>query len=241
MNEGYFDQSGHYIWQRTDKEDPWETELHHIELQKGKKVLAKKKKTIAEIDEEVPPPTRNQVNQWKSDLVALLEPRENVLHALKRLNPHSRKPHSKKGNEKKEKQEDSANMDPTVKIKFDRVTELADNLMSAGYHDVYSNVRELILDELKSQTPTRKRQSEDNEQPNSKRSKDTTDAGTPQTNPAPFTGGDFVWHEQSGMYLDPNTGWFHNPIDHTSQWFDENTQTFLVWDETTQSLQPKQK
>jgi len=32
----YFDQDGHYVWQRVDKEDAWEEELRDMAKQKGK-------------------------------------------------------------------------------------------------------------------------------------------------------------------------------------------------------------
>lgn len=120
MEDGYFDQDGHYIWRRSAKEDAWEEELRDMEQTNGKKVIAKKTKTIVELEEEAPPATRGEVLEWKKTVVScLLNNRDTVIRVLKLKNEN-----------------------------FNRLTEAADNLMSAGYYDVYSDTKEKMAADI---------------------------------------------------------------------------------------------
>jgi hypothetical protein len=75
------------------------------------KVIAKKTKTIVELEEEAPPATRGEVLEWKKTVVScLLNNRDTVIRVLKLKNEN-----------------------------FNRLTEATDTLMSAGYYGWFSN------------------------------------------------------------------------------------------------------
>eukprot|EP00301_Raphidiophrys_heterophryoidea_P003385 c11529_g1_i1.p1 GENE.c11529_g1_i1~~c11529_g1_i1.p1 ORF type:complete len:298 (+),score=74.74 c11529_g1_i1:29-922(+) len=151
MQHGYFDQEGNYVRQRIDREDEWELELKQVQEETGKKVIAKKRKTLVELEDEAQPATKNDVLQWLNQVTSVLNPGETVVKALKRLCPVQKRGGNNKPQQKKQKpnsgeEQTASSTDDQVAAKaaFDSLTEAADHLLSSGFHDIYSDKREKI-------------------------------------------------------------------------------------------------
>jgi len=134
--EGYFDRSGHYVENRFEKgvQDAW---LEEYDEKWAKKFKAQRKNTseqgttnAKEGGDDEQPASKGPADtvKLKKKLVSYLNEKENTLAALRR--------YSAKG--------PARDMD-----KFNTLTECADELLSLGFGDIYSDSKERIAAEIK--------------------------------------------------------------------------------------------
>ncbi|TDH73636.1 uncharacterized protein CCR75_008848 [Bremia lactucae] len=139
-DEGHFDDDGNYVWSKEAKkvqEDAW---LENISRQQmGAANSAKNRREIR--DEQVE--ETMTIEESTKILAMLLGPRENVLHALKRIG--SKKPSRiRPGEKRKQAQWSESELAQTAEEKeqFEQITEAADFLMRLGKVDVYVRTKE---------------------------------------------------------------------------------------------------
>ncbi|GLD98698.1 hypothetical protein PINS_up007415 [Pythium insidiosum] len=139
--EGHFDEDGHFIWKREEKavqEEAWLDGVDEDSINAARSAKACQQETDDLTEEEA-----NRI------LATLLQPRETVLQALRRLGKKRSKPRA--GNKRKHADNGHSTEAPaqTVEEKeqFERITEAADFLMRIGEIDVYSQMKEEFVSE----------------------------------------------------------------------------------------------
>lgn len=125
---GHFDQSGHYVENEFEENrDAWLDELEEAEKDLKRDVQKGEKKTfnkveIAEFDDD----EKIDMLELKRSIVSILQPKEQVRHALKRLRGTGKKP-SAEG-----------------KDEFNTLMEAANNLLQVGEFGIYNDTKESI-------------------------------------------------------------------------------------------------
>lgn len=146
--EGFFDMNGNFIWRKQSQEpDAWLAGLDEAQMEEdiGNAASAKRKKDRAEAVDTV---TDAMSALSKSELCAtaslLMEPGETVLKAIKRLGKHAK-----------------GEAGAAERRKFEKLTELADHLLSRGFVDVYDTRKEVLT---MGGTPTARGSNSDDEE-----------------------------------------------------------------------------
>ena len=154
METGHFDEAGHYV-ERNFATDAWLEEMdetHQNVLGGAKKVFRKNPKNEVLNDDEVPQPTEADVVKMIKELYEMLGENETVTQALKRLANERRE--RKQAQEPRKKKKSNVMADANDGFakpiapsrqgnedEFDRLTQLADALLSVGQHSIYSFTR----------------------------------------------------------------------------------------------------
>ncbi|XP_020591480.1 CD2 antigen cytoplasmic tail-binding protein 2 homolog [Phalaenopsis equestris] len=122
--EGYFDENGNYVEYRHEQEieDAW------LDSVSADSRFAEKVPDRQILEEEYEDLSLEEIRTLKRRIVSILQPGENIIHALKRLKGASN--------------DNRAKMSESTKLIFDQLTEDAMKLMENGEYNVYHQERE---------------------------------------------------------------------------------------------------
>ncbi|XP_065834915.1 CD2 antigen cytoplasmic tail-binding protein 2-like [Oscarella lobularis] len=155
MEEGYFDQSGHYIATKDSNQvdDNW---LESVDWkQVHQKSTEKELDDLGGDEDDDDDEGQEDVNvlDVMKEMLELLRPGETVTKALRRLGGSDKKKKKRNIRSKyslEETDEDNCDGDDGDKVGLLKLTELADRLLGAGHQDVYAFSYEKIAYEVKS-------------------------------------------------------------------------------------------
>ncbi|PRW60637.1 CD2 antigen cytoplasmic tail-binding 2 [Chlorella sorokiniana] len=147
--KGYFDDAGNYV-EREDKDEAELAQDAWLQSDEAKVVSEEVRRKIEERQrreaaaEAAGPLSATQIARLQFAASQLLQPGETVAAGLKRLGGHSRRPAKRsktRGGEAADMAADVA-PDPAAKEQFNKLTEVAMQLMDAGEADVYTQNKE---------------------------------------------------------------------------------------------------
>ncbi|KAH7492076.1 hypothetical protein PRIC1_002450 [Phytophthora ramorum] len=140
-DEGHFDAKGNFVWDDEAKkvqEEAWLDSVSEQQMGAAKNAKSRRDFRDEQAEETLTAEVANQT------LATLLQPRETVLQALKRLGS-KKAARVKPGSKRKQRTEPTQT--PEEKKLFEQVTEAADFLMRSGEVDVYSQMKEEFVPE----------------------------------------------------------------------------------------------
>ncbi|KAG7395112.1 CD2 antigen cytoplasmic tail-binding protein 2 [Phytophthora boehmeriae] len=140
-DEGHFDDKGNFVWDDDAKkvqEEAWLDDVSEQAIGAAKSAKSRRDFRDQQAEETLTTEAANET------LAKLLQPRETVLQALKRLGS-KKNARIKAGNKRKQRAEDTRT--EQEKRQFEQVTEAADFLMRIGEVDVYSQIKEEFIPE----------------------------------------------------------------------------------------------
>ncbi|GMF22493.1 unnamed protein product [Phytophthora lilii] len=144
-DEGHFDADGNFVWDDEAKrvqEEAWLDGVSAQQMGAAKHAQSRRAFRDEQAEETLTAEAATRT------LAELLQPRETVLQALKRLGskrPARVRPGSKR--KQAQRMELETTQTPEEKQQFDQITEAADFLMRAGEVDVYSQIKEEFIPE----------------------------------------------------------------------------------------------
>lgn len=137
-DDGHFDDAGNFVWDDESKkvqEEAWLDDVSEQQIDAAKSAKSRRDFRDAQGEETMTTQAANEM------LAKLLQPRETVLQALKRLGS-KKGARVKAGSKRKQAQRAEDTRSEEEKKQFEQVTEAADFLMRAGEVDVYSQIKE---------------------------------------------------------------------------------------------------
>ncbi|KAK9818356.1 hypothetical protein WJX72_011218 [[Myrmecia] bisecta] len=147
--EGYFDESGHYVENKEEDEtekDAWLTSGEAAVVSAALRRQIEERQRAAEAAEAAPPMSAAEANVLKRKIISILQPEESVMRGLKRLRggPPRPKPgkRAKKAEQPIEMEGSDAATEAANKEAFEQLTEAASALMDSGELNVYSMTRD---------------------------------------------------------------------------------------------------
>mmetsp|Transcript_4916 Transcript_4916/g.17838 ORF Transcript_4916/g.17838 Transcript_4916/m.17838 type:complete len:448 (+) Transcript_4916:33-1376(+) len=138
--EGYFDDAGNYIenGQEEEVEDAW-LDSAEVKDSKGNESIVT---SVSKIN-EAKPLTAEEIADLKMDVVRILQPREKVLQALKRLGGKQQSRDSQKAGGKSSRfSKTISTILPENKAAFEKLTEASSILLDAGEYNIYNDRKE---------------------------------------------------------------------------------------------------
>ncbi|OWZ12148.1 hypothetical protein PHMEG_00014734 [Phytophthora megakarya] len=141
-DEGHFDADGNFVWDDEAKkvqEEAWLDGVSEQQMGAAKHAKSRREFRDEQAEETMTPQGANRT------LATLLQPRETVLQALKRLGS-KKTARVRAGNKRKQTQRNETQTEEEKK-QFEQVTEAADFLLRSGEVDVYSQIREEFVPE----------------------------------------------------------------------------------------------
>ncbi|KAL1924345.1 uncharacterized protein VTP21DRAFT_7380 [Calcarisporiella thermophila] len=159
MEEGHFDDSGHYIRNKKDPQafhDLWLEGVSRRDIQRAREAHEKKEREEREAQMAEKEMGRVEILQI---MLRILRPRETVLTALGRLGKGStaktkatpRKPAYKKSMQEDMPQKEETEEELQRKKDIETLTDMSDRMMSKGNFDVYDMSYEQVVRELRLQ------------------------------------------------------------------------------------------
>lgn len=143
--EGYFDDDGNFVWDEDSKKVQEEAWLDNVSEQQMN--AAKNAKSLREFRDEQAEETMTEEKATRT-LATLLNSRETVLQALKRLGSKKNSRGRPGGKRKRiERKEPVSALTAEEKQQFEQVTEAADFFMRIGEVDIYDRIKEEFLPE----------------------------------------------------------------------------------------------
>mmetsp|Transcript_30825 Transcript_30825/g.50992 ORF Transcript_30825/g.50992 Transcript_30825/m.50992 type:complete len:381 (-) Transcript_30825:40-1182(-) len=253
--EGHFDDDFNYVWKPKgedddDVNDAWlgEVDEQHEgddKIQKRRKLLKQQLENL-ETQEEAPP----DVPRLCRDLVKLLQPKETVASALRRLSSStnrraSRKPQRrvKRGVSAAEaavaetRENDAVMTEEKVELRrqFDELTEIADKLLRSGRFDVYNDTRESLAgsSSIDGQSSQDKPQAESSAPSNTSDTYSLPEGVTLEIHEAVRSAG-YEFDEQSGYYFSSGSGLFYDA--RSSVYWAPGGMCYYTWDSDAQTF-----
>ncbi|KAI9999144.1 hypothetical protein PInf_003962 [Phytophthora infestans] len=144
-DEGHFDADGNFVWDDESKKvqkEAWLDDVSEQQIGAAKSAKSRREYRDEQVEETMTEEAANRT------LATLLNPRETVLHALKRLGS-KKSTRMRPGNKRKQAQRSETEPSQTAEEKkqFEQVTEAADFLLRSGEVDVYSQIKEEFVPE----------------------------------------------------------------------------------------------
>ncbi|POM59471.1 hypothetical protein PHPALM_31800 [Phytophthora palmivora] len=140
-DEGHFDADGNFVWDDEAKkvqEEAWLDDVSEQQMGAAKHAKSRREFRDEQTEETMTTQAANRT------LATLLQTRETVLQALKRLGSKKK---TRSGNKRKQTQRNETAQTAEEKKQFEQVTEAADFLLRSGEVDVYSQIKEEFIPE----------------------------------------------------------------------------------------------
>lgn len=135
LEEGHFDKEGTFIFKKNDEiKDHWLDNIDWVKIKERKEPMNEDSS-----DSDAEPINYLEIHQ---EMLLLMQPKESILKAIKRLGGNS-KPPSSRWNKKLQKEEESET-DKENREKLVRLTALADKLLGTGDMDIYQQTYEKL-------------------------------------------------------------------------------------------------